>query len=180
MNVDPDGRFGEAWSGEAPNGSHINVVLGRRGSPTAAAAALALASPSPGHVPFLAAVESGTIVRPVTVVVNKSTLAGERLSRMTWGAAHVGIAQGVLDAVADGTLDARAAADLVLLVAVWVDPEADDAGRVRAANRAAMRDAIASALAPLAPDAIRDLAGRREGVANAYFDVQDGGSPAAG
>ena len=32
-----DGRIGEGWSGEAPNGSHINVVLARRGSPTAAA-----------------------------------------------------------------------------------------------------------------------------------------------
>jgi hypothetical protein len=34
---DVDGRFGEAWAGTAPNGSHINLVIGRRGSPTAAA-----------------------------------------------------------------------------------------------------------------------------------------------
>ena len=33
-----DGRIGEGWSGEAPNGSHVNIVLARRGSPTAAAA----------------------------------------------------------------------------------------------------------------------------------------------
>ena len=26
-----DGRIGEAWSGEVPDGSHINVVLARRG-----------------------------------------------------------------------------------------------------------------------------------------------------
>jgi 5,6,7,8-tetrahydromethanopterin hydro-lyase len=180
VTIDPDGRFGEAWSGDAPNGSHINVVLARRGSPTAAAAALALASPSPGHVPFLAALASGTIVRPVTVVVNKSTLDGERLSRMTWGAAHIGIAQGVLDAVADGTLEAETAADLVLLVAVWVDPDAEDEVALRAANRAATRDAIASALVPLAPDAVRELAERREEVTNAYFGGQDGGPPPAG
>ncbi len=30
-----DGRMGEAWSGERPNGSHINVVIAKRGSPTA-------------------------------------------------------------------------------------------------------------------------------------------------
>ena len=29
-----DGRIGEAWSGDAPDGSHINLVIGRRGSPT--------------------------------------------------------------------------------------------------------------------------------------------------
>ena len=36
---DMDGRIGEAWAGEVPNGSHINLVVARRGSPTAAAAA---------------------------------------------------------------------------------------------------------------------------------------------
>ena len=40
MNLDDvDGRFGEAWAGTSPDGSHINIVIGRRGSPTAAAAA---------------------------------------------------------------------------------------------------------------------------------------------
>ena len=43
-----DGRIGEAWSGEAPNGSHINVVVARRGSPTAAAIVGALAQPAAG------------------------------------------------------------------------------------------------------------------------------------
>jgi formaldehyde-activating enzyme involved in methanogenesis len=38
-----DGRIGEGWSGEVPNGSHINLVLARRGSPTAAEAAAVLA-----------------------------------------------------------------------------------------------------------------------------------------
>ena len=39
MNLDElDGRIGEGWSGIAPNGSHVNVVLARRGSPTAASA----------------------------------------------------------------------------------------------------------------------------------------------
>ena len=33
MNLDDlDGRIGEGWGGDAPNGSHVNVVLARRGS----------------------------------------------------------------------------------------------------------------------------------------------------
>jgi 5,6,7,8-tetrahydromethanopterin hydro-lyase len=168
--TDPlDGRIGEAWSGEAPNGSHVNVVIGRRGSPTAAAAALALASPSPGHVPFLAAHELNQIVRPITVVVNKAALETERLSHMTWGAAHLGISQGVGDAVAEGLIDATEGAELVLLVAVWVDPDASDETAVRAANRAAMRGAIADAVSPPDADAIRALAERREDATNSYY-----------
>ena len=40
----------------APNGSHVNVVLAQRGSPTAAAAISMFAHPSPGHSPVLCCV----------------------------------------------------------------------------------------------------------------------------
>ena len=165
-----DGRVGEAWSGEVPNGSHINVVLARRGSPTAAAAAGALAGPRPGHLPFLACLSPGVLVRPVTVVVNKSPIEAEgELGPITWGAAQLGIAQGVLDAVADSLIEAAEAAEVVVLVAVWVDPAAHDETAVRAANRAATRDAIADALRPPTAEDVEALVARREDAANIYY-----------
>jgi 5,6,7,8-tetrahydromethanopterin hydro-lyase len=164
-----DGRIGEAWSGEVPNGSHINVVLARRGSPTAAAATGALANPRPGHVPFLACTAPGNVVRPMTIVVNKSTIESEALGRITWGAAQLGIAQGVLDAVADGALPPAEAGEIVVLIAVWVDPAAGDETAVRRANREATRAAIADALAPVAEDEVRALADQREAAANGYY-----------
>jgi 5,6,7,8-tetrahydromethanopterin hydro-lyase len=165
-----DGAIGEAWSGEVPNGSHINLVLARRGSPTAAAAAAVLASPRPGHLPILACLKgAGTPVRPATIVVNKVSLDEERLERMTWGAAQLGIAQGVLDAVAEGVLDAEEAGDVLVLTAVWVDPEAEDETAVRIANREATRAAIADALDPPSAEAVRALAEQREEATNAFY-----------
>jgi 5,6,7,8-tetrahydromethanopterin hydro-lyase len=164
-----DGRIGEAWAGEVPNGSHINVVLARRGSPTAAAAAGVLASPRPGHVPYLACVEPGTVVRPTTIVVNKSAIDGEEIGRLTWGGSQLGIAQGVLDAVAEGLLDPAEAGQIVVLVAVWVDPAAHDENALRRANREAMRRAIADALAPPDAAAVRALADRRERVSSPFY-----------
>jgi 5,6,7,8-tetrahydromethanopterin hydro-lyase len=164
-----DGRIGEAWSGEVPNGSHINVVLARRGSSTAAAAVGALASPRPGILPYLACLSPGTLVRPVTIVVNKVPLGEPRLDRITWGASQLGIAQGVLDAVAEGILDPAEADDVVVLIAVWVDPDAHDETAVKGANRRATRAAIADALAHHDAGAIQDLAARREGAANGYY-----------
>ena len=67
-------------------------------------------------------------------MMNKGTANDERHQTITWGAAQLGIAQGVLDAVADGLLEASG--DLVVLVAVWVDPGAHDETAVRTANRA--------------------------------------------
>jgi 5,6,7,8-tetrahydromethanopterin hydro-lyase len=165
-----DGRVGEAWSGEVPNGSHINLVLARRGSPTAAAAAAVMASPRPGHLPILACLKgAGTPVRPATIVVNKVTIEGERQERLAWGAAQLGIAQGVLDAVAEDLLDAEEAADVLVLVAVWIDPEAHDETAVRKANREATRAAVADALEPPGADAVRALADQREEAANAFY-----------
>ena len=164
-----DGRIGEAWSGEVPNGSHINLVIARRGSAVAAAIAGALASPRPGHVPYLACLEPGTLVRPVTVVVNKSTLGDELLNRITWGAAQVGIAQGVLDAVSEGLVEPGEVDSVQFLVALWVDPRAHDEPAVKAANRNAMRAAIADALTDRSAEEIKALAGRREHARSPYY-----------
>jgi 5,6,7,8-tetrahydromethanopterin hydro-lyase len=167
-----DGRIGEAWSGTAPDGSHINLVIARRGSPTAAAIVGALAGPRPGHVPFLAVVESGVLVRPVTVVVNKLTLGHEPLDSITWGAAQLGISQGVLDAVADGLLDPAVVGSLVLLIAVWVDPAVSDETAVRKANRAATRAAVEDAVTDRDAKFIRAVAERREHASNGYYKGQ--------
>lgn len=164
-----DGRIGEAWSGVAPDGSHINLVIARRGSPTAAAIVGALASPRPGHIPFLACVEPGQVVRPMTVVVNKVTMGNEPLDRATWGAAQLGISQGVLDALAEGTIDPSLADSLVLLVAVWVDPAVRDETAVRIANREATRAAISDAVTDRGADHALAIASRRENAHNGYY-----------
>ena len=110
MNLDElDGRIGEGWGGEAPNGSHVNVVLARRGSATAAAAVSMLAHPAPGHTPVLVCVGPTQAeyepVWPPTLMMNKATAVDDRHQVITWGAAQLGIGQGVLDAVADGVID---------------------------------------------------------------------------
>ncbi len=164
-----DGRIGEAWSGNAPDGSHINLVIARRGLPTAAAIIGALASPRPGHIPFIAVLEPGVIVRPITVVVNKVTMDHEPLGTITWGAAQLGISQGVLDAVSAGLLDPAIAGSLVLLVAVWVDPAVSDETAVRKANREATRAAIEDAITDRDADFVRRVVERREHARSGYY-----------
>ena len=85
-----------------------------------------LSNPTPGHTPVLVCVgETPREYEPVwppTLMMNKATATDDRHQTITWGAAQLGIAQGVLDAVADGLVDATG--DLLVLVAVWVDPGA--------------------------------------------------------
>jgi formaldehyde-activating enzyme len=172
MNLeDLDGRIGEGWSGEVPNGSHVNVVLARRGSPTAAAASSMLAHPTPGHTPVLVCVgptqQEYEPVWPPTLMMNKATALDERHQTMTWGAAQLGIGQGVLDAVADGLIEASG--DLLVLVAVWVDPAAYDETAVRQANRAATRAAIGTCVEGRDPAAAAQLVERRDTLRNPFY-----------
>jgi formaldehyde-activating enzyme len=172
MSVDElDGRIGEGWSGDAPNGSHVNVVLARRGSPTFASAVSMLSNPSPGHTPVLVCVgETPSDYEPVwppTLMMNKSTATDDRHQTITWGAAQLGIAQGVLDAVADGLIDAIG--DLLVLVAVWVDPAASDETAVRVANRAAVRKAIGVCVDGRDPAAAAALVARRDELKSPFY-----------
>jgi formaldehyde-activating enzyme len=166
-----DGRIGEGWSGIAPDGSHVNVVLARRGSPTAAAAISMLAQPSPGHTPVLVCVgetpQQYEPVWPPTLMMNKATATDDRHQTITWGAAQLGVAQGVLDAVADGLIEASG--DLLVLVAVWVDPGASDETAVRVANREAVRKAIGVCVEGRDPAAAAALVDRRDSLASPFY-----------
>jgi formaldehyde-activating enzyme len=172
VNVDElDGRIGEGWGGLSPDGAHVNVVLARRGSPTAAAAVGMFAHPSPGHTPVLVCVGPSQPeyqpVWPPTLMMNKATATDDRHQTITWGAAQLGIGQGVLDAVADGLIEATG--DLYVLVAVWIDPNAHDETAVRHAARAAVRKAVGVCVEGRDPDAAARLVAERDSLRNPFY-----------
>jgi formaldehyde-activating enzyme len=166
-----DGRIGQGWGGLGPNGSHVNVVLARRGSPTAAAALGMFAHPAPGHTPVQVCVgptqASYEPVWPPTLMMNKSTALDDPLQTITWGAAQLGIGQGVLDAVADGLIEATL--ELIVMVAVWVDPTAHDETEVRLATRAATRAAIGECVRGRDAAAVQRLVDERDMLRNPFY-----------
>jgi 5,6,7,8-tetrahydromethanopterin hydro-lyase len=102
----------------------------------------ALATPRQGHAAFVATVVPGTPVRPFTLFVNKATIEGERHGALTWGAAQAGVAAGVMEAVAEGTIPETQATTSLLIAAVWVNPAASDEEAVFENNRAATLGAL--------------------------------------
>ena len=172
MNLEElDGRIGEGWGGLSPNGAHVNVVLARRGSPTAAAAVGMFAHPSPGHTPILVCVgpdqPSYEPVWPPTLMMNKATALEERHQTLTWGAGQLGVAQGVLDAVADGFLEPTG--DLYVLVAIWIDESAHEESALRSAAREGVRKAIGVCVEGRDPEAARALVDARGTLASPFY-----------
>ena len=162
-------RIGEAFAGDGAEAAHVNVVIGDR-SELGPTFALALASPSAGHTPFVTVLRPGLPVKPVTLFVNKATIADDEHGNLTWGAAQAGVAVGITDAVAASSILADLADDLVAIAAVWVNPQARDAGAVFANNIVSTRDAVAAALTGGTRAA--DVLAERDGCHNPFFDAR--------
>jgi 5,6,7,8-tetrahydromethanopterin hydro-lyase len=162
-------QFGESFVGEGADAAHVNTVLGESGGPVETAWVTALATPRAGHVPFVATVTPGTAVRPFTLFVNKATIESDRHAELTWGAAHAGVAVGVMEAVAQGVVVASAVTKLLLIAAVWVNPRADDEGLVFENNKRATLDALRAGKEgrPFVGEALS----ARHAPSNAYFSA---------
>jgi 5,6,7,8-tetrahydromethanopterin hydro-lyase len=145
----------------------VNTVLGRKGGPVETAWATALATPGLGHIPFVTVLRPNMPVKPATLFVNKADIRGDRHAELTWGAAQAGVARGVLEAVAEGTVPVGEVDDLLLIAAVWVDWAADDEEAVYLANVEATRGALAAGAE--GRPAIEELLGLRGEPANPFF-----------
>jgi 5,6,7,8-tetrahydromethanopterin hydro-lyase len=107
--------------------------------------ATALATPRAGHASFVVVARPNMPVKPPTLFVNKAEIREERHGFLHWGAAQAAVAQGVLGAVAAGTIPQGEVDDLALIAAVWVDWTASDEEAVFANNLEATGAALASA-----------------------------------
>ena len=94
----------------------------------------------------MAVLQPGLPVKPLTLFVNKASIDGEEHARLTYGAAQAGVAGGVADAVAEGTISRDEVDGLLIIAAVWVSPAAHDEQAVYRNNRDATRAALNAAM----------------------------------
>ena len=160
-------QIGESYVGEGAEAAHVNTVLGEREGPAGTAWATALATPRPGPRPFGPGLRPHLPVKPLTLFVNKAPVLDDAHANLTWGPAQAGVAGGVADAVAEGIISEQAAEDLVLIAAVWVNPNARNARLVYRNNRAATRNAL-QAGAQGTPK-VADILAAKDAPSNPFF-----------
>jgi len=165
-------QIGEGFVGSGPNAAHINTVLGQRSGPVGTAWAGALAGPSAGHAPFVAVARPALAVVPPTLFVNKAAIASPEHGIMTWGPAQAGVAKGVSRALQAGSIDLAAISELVLICAVWVNPEADDAQEVYVNNTEATANALANGAQNL--PTVEDFLSAADDIWNPFFRPEPG------
>lgn len=164
-------NLGESFVGVGVNAAHINTIVGERSGPAGAAWASALASPQAGHVPFVAVLQPSLPVKPMTLFVTKSAPVSDAHGTLIWGPAQAGVAAGVADALADGTLAVHTADDHVVIAAVWVDPKADDADTVYRNNREATACALRNGMTGFPP--IEAVLAARDHPVNPFYTAPE-------
>ncbi len=138
--------IGEALVGEGNEIAHIDLLIGTKTGPVGTAFANALANQSAGHSNLLAVLTPNLLAKPATVLITKVTIKGMKQAVQMFGPAQYAVAKAVADCVADGTIPADKAEDLVIVCGVFIHPAAEDNAKILKFNHEATVMAIKSAM----------------------------------
>ncbi|MGC8639701.1 MAG: formaldehyde-activating enzyme [Isosphaeraceae bacterium] len=139
-------NVGEALAGDGNEIAHIDLLIGKKDGPVGVAFANALANQSAGHTNLLAVLTPNLIAKPATVMITKVTMETGKQAMKMFGPAQYAVAKAVADSVADGTIPAAQADDLVIVCGVFIYTKAEDNAKILKFNYEATKEAIARAM----------------------------------
>ncbi len=142
---------GEALIGEAPNLAHVDVVLGSKDGPIGVSFANAISAPSMGHGGLLACIRPNLLPKPYTLIIPKVTVAKMEDANKIFGPAQAAVAKGVADAVEEGIIPLNKIDDWLIIVSVFIHPEATDYRKIFQYNYGATKLALQRALKSYPP-----------------------------
>jgi 5,6,7,8-tetrahydromethanopterin hydro-lyase len=146
MAIDHTLSVGEALVGEGNEVAHIDLMIGSKNGPVGVAFAGALAHQTRGHSNLLAVLEPNLPVKPSTILVTKVTIQGAKQAVQMFGPAQYAVAKAVADCVAEGTIPASEAEDLVIVCGVFIHWDAEDDNKIRQYNYEATKLSIERAM----------------------------------
>ncbi|MDF0590355.1 bifunctional 5,6,7,8-tetrahydromethanopterin hydro-lyase/3-hexulose-6-phosphate synthase [Candidatus Methanocrinis natronophilus] len=138
--------IGEALIGEEPELAHIDLLIGDKDGPVGTAFANGLAQLSAGHTPLLSVIRPNLPAKPATLIVPKVTVKNMDQAAVIFGPAQTAVAKAVADCVAEGVIPKSEVEDLVLIVSVFIHPQARDYDAIYRYNYGATKLAIKRAM----------------------------------
>ena len=139
-------QIGEALIGEGNEVAHIDLLIGDKNGPVGIAFANGMTQLSMGHTPLLAVVRPNLIPKPATLIVPKVTVKNMGQAAQIFGPAQAAVAKAVADAVEEGAIPKDVCEDVVIIVSVFIHPEAEDATKIYKYNYGATKLALTRAM----------------------------------
>jgi 5,6,7,8-tetrahydromethanopterin hydro-lyase len=159
-------NIGEALVGDGNEVAHIDLLIGSKTGPVGVAFANALANQSAGHTNLLAVLTPNLVAKPATVLVTKVTIKGMKQALQMFGPAQYAVAKAVADCVADGTIPASQADDIVIVCGVFIHPDADDNAKILEYNYEATKLSIQRAMKNL--PTTREITSQKDSVKHPF------------
>ncbi len=138
--------IGEALIGDEPELAHIDLLIGDKDGPVGMAFANGLAQLSAGHTPLLSVIRPNLPPKPATLIVPKVTVKNMDQAATIFGPAQTAVAKAVADSVAEGIIPRADVENLVLIVSVFIHPQARDYDAIYRYNYGATKLAIKRAM----------------------------------
>jgi bifunctional enzyme Fae/Hps len=138
--------IGEALIGEGNEVAHIDLLVGDKDGPVGMAFASGMTQLSAGHTPLLAVVRPNLIPKPATLIVPKVTVKNMGQAAQIFGPAQAAVAKAVADAAEEGVVPKDVVEDVVVIVSVFIHPDAEDTAKIYKYNYGATKLALARAM----------------------------------
>lgn len=138
--------IGEALIGNGNEVAHIDLVIGDKNGPAGTAFVNNMASLSLGHTPLLSVVRPNLMTKPATLIVPKVSVRCMDDANKIFGPAQTAVGRAVADAVEEGILPKENAENMVLIISVFIHPEASDYRKIYQYNYGATKLALKRAM----------------------------------
>ncbi len=139
-------QIGEALIGNGNELAHIDLVIGDKNGPVGTAFVNNMSNLSLGHTPLLSVIRPNLMTKPATLIVPKVSVRDLDDANKIFGPAQTAVGRAVADAVEEGILPAEEAEDMVLIVSVFIHPEASDFRKIYQYNYGATKLALRRAM----------------------------------
>lgn len=137
---------GEALLGNGSDLAHIDLIIGSKDGPVGVSFANALSSPSIGHGGLLACIRPNLLTKPVSLVIPKVTVSKMEEANKIFGPAQAAVAKAIADAVEENLIPMNKLDEWVMIISVFIHPEAKDYRKIYQYNYSATKLAIQRAL----------------------------------
>ena len=138
--------IGEALLGAEENLAHIDLIIGSKDGPVGISFANALSSPSIGHGGLLACIRPNLLTKPISLVIPKVTVSKMEEANKIFGPAQAAVAKAIADAVEENIIPMNKLDEWLLIVSVFIHPDAKDYRKIYQYNYSATKLAIKRAL----------------------------------
>jgi len=139
-------KIGEALIGDGNELAHVDLIIGDKNGPAGTAFTNGMTQLSIGHTPLLSVIRPNLMTKPATLIIPKVTIGDLDDASKIFGPAQTAVGRAVADAVEEGIIKKEDSEDLVLLVSVFIHPEAKDYRKIYQYNYGATKLAIKRAM----------------------------------